>query len=174
MAKTKGSSRVNGKNGENIWLEDDLLRYKTSGSVEHMPVEVVESLYVANTEEAREAVNKTDLVPHGAWTKEMPSTGGKSMFLVVKGRANVWVMEITKSQVPHASSFVDSVKPADKDDENRLRIPNRAINTPLGALFTVGSIVCIFVAVFAVYTFRQPLIALLAAAAAIAMYINIK
>ncbi len=174
MAKDKAYSRVNGRNGENMSLEGDELNFRVANKVERMPKEVVNYISVVNTGDARELVRTCDLVPYGAWTEEMPSTGGKSMFLVVKGRASIWVMEITKSQVPNASSFCEVVMPREKDDENKRLIPNRAINTPLGAVFTIGSIVCLILAVFLVFTMEQPLLGLIAAGASIAMYINVK
>ena len=174
VAKAKGARRVIGRNGESMQLDGEDLCFKTANKVERIPLEVLSDISICNTEEAREAVTTEDLVPYGAWTKDMPSVGGKSVFVVARGRASLWVMEINKSQVPNASAFVDNVRPADEDDENKFRIPNRAINTPLGAVFTIGTIVCVLAAIFLVYTFNQPVWALLAAAAAIAMYINIK
>lgn len=173
MAK-KVSRRVNGRHGESMSLEGDELSFKTGGKTEHMAKEVVSDISVVNTEEAREIVNTTDMVMHGTWTNEMPTTGGNSMFLAVKGRAHCWVMEITKAQVPNAATFCETVLPREKDDEDRFKIPNRVINTPLGAVFTVGSIACVILAIFALYTFEQPIITLILAIAAIVMYINIK
>lgn len=174
MASAKGSSRVIGRHGETMSVEGEELCFKTGGKTNKMPLEAVASISIENTEGAREAVTTEDLVPYGAWTEEMPSVGGKSVFVVVKGRASLWVMEITKNQVPNASSFVDRVRPQQDDGESKLRIPNRVINTPLGALFTVGSIVCVILAVFLVYTWQLPILGLVAAVAAILMYINIK
>lgn len=173
MAKGSASRRVNGKNGETMWVEEDELCFKTGGFVERMPKEVVTYMSIVNTEDARRCVKESDLILHGAWTKETPSVGGRSAFLVVKGRAHCWVMEITKNQVPNASSFVDGIMPK-PDDEDKLRIPNRVINTPLGGLFTIGSILCVLLAVSLVFTFEQPILGLIAAAAAIAMFVNIK
>lgn len=177
MAKTKtknkGAVRVIGRNGESMQVEGDELCFSTKNMVERMPLEVLSDLYICNTEEAREAVTTEELIPYGVWTKEMPSVGGKSVFLVAKGRVSLWVMEINKSQVPNASSFVDNLNPR-KDDDNKLRIPNRVINTPLGAAFTVGSIACAFLAIFSLYSFGQPILALVFAIAAIVMFFNIK
>lgn len=173
MANAKGASRVIGRNGENMWVEDDELCFKTGGSVERMATDVLANMEILNVEEAREAVNTAEKVPHGAWVKNMTSSGGKTMYLVATGRANLWVMEINKSQVPNASAFVSRLVPED-EDKNSLRIPNRVINTPLGGLFTVGSIVCLILAVFAVYNFQQPLIGLALAGASIAMYNNVR
>ena len=175
VAKSKGARRVIGRNGENMQIDGEDICFKTDNKVERIPLEALSDIEICNTEQARNAVTTEDLVPYGRWTKEMPSVGGKSVFLVVRGPASLWVMEINKSQVPNASAFVDGVRPTDEnEDENKLRIPNRAINTPLGAVFTVGTIACIVVAIFLVYSFKQPLWGLLAAAAAIVMYINIK
>lgn len=173
MAKGSASKRVNGRNGETMWLEEDELCFKAGGSVERMPKEVVSYMSIVNTEDARSLVKESDLILHGAWTKDMPSVGGKSVFLVVKGRAHCWVMEISKNQVPNASSFVDGIMPK-QEDEDRLRIPNRVINTPLGGLFTIGSIVCVILAIFLVYSFEQPILGLIAAVAAIVMFVNVK
>ena len=174
MAKGTASKRVIGRNGEHVLLEGDELSFKTGGGVEHMAVEVVTYAAIVNTEQARELVNTSDLVPHGAWTKEMGSTAGKSVFLVIKGRAHMWVMEITKNQVPNASSFVEGIAPKDEEGKNPLAIPNRVINTPLGGLFAIGSIVCLILATFLVFSWDQPLLGLLAAAASIFMYIHVK
>ena len=175
-AKAKDSVRVIGRNGESMYIEDEELCFKTANKVQSMPLEVVRDIGILNAEEARESVRTEDLVPYGKWTGEMPSTGGNTAFLAVRGRASLWVMEINKSQVPNASGFANRVKPKpkDEDDESRLWVPNRAINTPLGALFTIGSILCVLLAIFLVFSFQQPLLGLLAAAAAIIMFIKIK
>lgn len=159
-----------------MWLEeDDMVCFRTGGSTERLAKESISSLRILNTEEARDLVGGTDLKPYGAWTKKMPSTGGKSMFLVAEGRVSLWVMEINRSQVPNASQFVQRVIPPEKmDDEGRLWIPNRAINTPLGGLFTIGSIVCVILAVFVVFNWQMPLLGLVLCAAAIAMFVNVK
>jgi hypothetical protein len=175
MASAKGPSRVNGKNGEYMSIEKDQLCFKTGGEVRQMPLESVAGMDIANAEDARNAVTTEDLVPYGAWTAEMPSVGGKSVFVLTRGRSSLWVMEINKSQVPNASSFVSRALPKDgKDDEDRFRIPNRVINTPLGGLFTIGSIACLFLAIFLVFTWNQPILGLIAAVAAVVMYFNIK
>ena len=176
MAKAKGSVRVTGRKNESMYIEDEELCFKTANKVQRMPLEGVRDISILNVEEARESVKTEDLVPYGAWTEEMPSTGGNSAFLVVRGRASLWVMEITKSQVPNASKFVNRVKPkpTEEEDERRLWVPNRAINTPLGGLFTIGSIVCVLLAIFMVFSFQQPVLGLLFAGAAIAMFVNIK
>jgi hypothetical protein len=175
MASAKGPSRVNGKNGEYMSIEKDQLCFKTGGEVRQMPLESVAGMDIANAEDARNAVTTEDLVPYGAWTAEMPSVGGKSVFVLTRGRSSLWVMEINKSQVPNASSFVSRALPKDgKDDEDRFRIPNRVINTPLGGLFTIGSIACLFLAIFLVFTWNQPILGLISAVAAVVMYFNIK
>lgn len=175
MAGAKGSTRINGRNGEYMSLDGDQICFKTGGEVRKMPLEAVADMEIVNTEDARNAVTTEDLVPYGAWTAEMPSVAGKSVFVVTRGRASLWVMEINKSQVPNASSFVSRVLPSDDgEDENRFRIPNRVINTPLGGLFTIGSIACLFLAIFFVFSWNQPILGLIAAAAAIVMYFNIK
>lgn len=173
MAKGKAASRVNGRNGENMYVEGDELCFKTKGEVCRMPLEVLTSIEIANAEQAREAVKGEDLVPYGAWCEEMPAVGGKSVFVLARGRASLWVMEITKNQVPNASSFVNDINP-NSDEDDSLRIPNRVINTPLGGLFTVGSIVCILLAIFCVFSWNQPVIGLILAVAAIIMYLRIK
>lgn len=170
----KVSRRVNGRKGEVITLEGDELSFKTGGTTEHMASEVVTRADVVNTEEARDIVKTTDMIMHGAWTAETPSTGGSSMFLVVMGRAHCWVMEITKAQVPNAATFAETLLPREKNDEDALKIPNRVINTPLGAVFTIGSIACLLLAVFLIFTYQQALLGLIAAAASIAMFLNIK
>lgn len=172
MAK-KESHRVNGRHGEVITLEGDELSFKTGGKSELMAKEVVSYINVVNTEEAREIATTSDMVLHGAWTQEMPATGGNYMFLVAKGRAHCWIMEITKAQVPNAAAFCETVMPREKG-ENDLSIPNRVINTPLGGLFTIGSIACTVLAIFCVYSFNQPILALVLAIASIVMFINVK
>lgn len=174
MASNKSATRVNGKNGEYLRLNDDELCFHTRGKVERMPVASLTFLSVTNTEEARDAVNKTDLVPHGAWTEKMPSSGGKSAYLVAKGRVSCWVMEISKAQVPNAQSFVQGIRPSFESDEDKFLIPNRAINTPLGGVFTIGSILCVFLAIFFVFNLQMPILGIVVAIAAILMFVNVK
>lgn len=166
--------RINGRNGERIYVEGEDICFKTGGSVEKIPLEVLAGIELTNTEQARAAVNGEDLVPHGAWCEEMPSVGGKSVFVVVRGRASLWVMEINKSQIPNARQFIKDVKPSEEDDESKLWVPNRAINTPLGAVFTIGTIVGILLAIFCVFSWNQPLIGLIIAVGVILMFVNIK
>ncbi|MDO4538408.1 MAG: hypothetical protein Q4B54_09630 [Coriobacteriales bacterium] len=172
MAKKAG--RINGRHGEYISLSDEQLTFHSGAKSEKMPIAALMDIYISNPEEARKEVSGSNRYVHGQWTAEMPAVGGKSMFVVVADAKNLWVMEINKNQVPNASSFVADVKPANEDDKDRKTVPGRAIDTPMGALFTIGSIASVFVAFFLVYQFQQPILAIIVAIAGVLMYFNIK
>lgn len=169
----KESVRINGKSNESMWVTDDELCFRTGGKVLKMTRDTLRYLAIDNAEDARAVVSESDLVPYGAWTEGLSSSKGKSVFVVAKDDTSCWVMEISKNQQPTAQSFVKGAcPPGEKKDE--VTIPGRVIDTPLGGLFTVGTIVCVFLAVFLVFTFDQPLLGLIAAVAAIVMWANIK
>ena len=165
----KKTSRVNGRNGESMWMADGELCFRTNNKVQRMPLTKLDSIAIMNVESARELVGASDYVPYGAWTNEMPSSGGKTLYLTATNNEACWVMEINKSQVPNAQDFVgliDSSALENLGDD----IPTKAITTPLGGLFVIGEIVCILGAVFVLYVFAQPVIAILLLAAACLMF----
>lgn len=172
----KGTTRVNGKNGESMWVTDDELCFRVGGKVRKIARESLVYLAVDNNEDARKAVTQTELVPYGAWTEEMPSSKGKSAFLVVADDESCWVMEINKSQLDGAQEFVQGVgfESADAKKDREQVVIGRAIDTPLGGLFTILSIACVFVAAFLVFAFEQPALGLVVAVAGLVMHFLIK
>ena len=171
----KGTTRVNGKNGESMWVTDDEICFRTGGKVQKIALGNLSSLAVENNEDARKLVVDTELVPYGAWTEDMPSTKGKSAFLVATSDDRCWVMEMNKSQLPTAQEFVRNVAPEGEDALKRQKVvAGRAIDTPLGGLFTILSILCVFAAILLVFTLNQPLIGLIVAIAGLVMYFLIK
>jgi hypothetical protein len=174
MANGKSSMRVNGRNGESMWVDDELLSFRTGGKVETMPLEGVSLAKLVNVEEARSILSSTELIPHGAWTQKTESSGKKTAYVMIQGRANCWIMEVTDSQRPNAYGFVTSIKPQDDEDKGEGYIPGRVINTPLGALFTIGSIACVFGAYFLVFQFELPIPGIIVAMAGLIMFFNIK
>lgn len=175
MANDKSATRVNGRNGEVMWVEEDVLSFRTGGAVESMPAQNLTELAIVDAQTARDLVKKTELVPYGAWTKHTEGSNGKTAYLVAKGRVSMWIMEITKSQVPNADSFIKKIRPSFMpEDEKAGYIPGRVINTPLGALFTVGSIACVLGASFLVFEFQQPIAAIIVGIIGLAMFFNIK
>jgi|GEM_PF-3771907 len=174
MANEKSSKRVNGRNGETMWVDDEVLSFKTSGTVETMPLESVSFAALVNAEKARELLMTTELVPHGVWTQKMETSNKKTAYVVIQGRVSCWVMEITKNQTPNAYSFVNGVRPQEEEEKGEGYIPGRVINTPLGALFTILSIVSVFAAYFLVFQFHSPLAGIIVAMAGLIMFFNIK
>lgn len=171
----KGTSRVNGKSGESMWVADDEMCFRTGGKVQKMALGDLTALEINNNEEARELVVNTELVPYGTWTEGMPSSKGKTLCLVAQDDERCWVMEINKSQLPAAQGFVHGVAPmSGLDAKEEKVVEGRAIDTPLGGLFTILSILCIFLAVFLVFAFNQPLLGLIVAIAALVMHFLIK
>ena len=167
------NSRVNGKGGESMWIADGEFCFRTNNKVQRIPADSVSFIDILNVEEARKLVNSTELVPYGVWTNEMKSSSGKTMFLAATNDECCWVMEIAKSQVPNAGEFVRNFAPAIEEKE-RAKVPTRAINTPLGGLLTIGEIVCLLGAVFALYNFQQPIIAIVLSVAAAVMFFFVK
>lgn len=170
----KESVRINGKSNESLWVTEDELCFRTGGKVLKISRPELRYLAIDNAEDARRAVSESDLVPYGAWTEELSSSKGKSVYVVAKDDASCWVMEISKNQLPTAQSFVKGARPETEEEEDEQVIPGRVIDTPLGGLFTIGSIVCVLLAVFLVFTLDQPLLGLIVAVAAIVMWANVK
>ena len=168
----KNVARVNGRNGESMWRENDSISFKSNNVVHTLEVGDFTSFDILNVEDARKAVEYAGEDAVGAWTKEAGSTKGKSSLLVGTGKHVCWVMEITKNQAPNAISFARSVCPSDSEElEYKVYA---AIQTPKGALFTVGSIGCAIGAYFALGTFGQPIVALILAGLCIYMFVHIK
>ncbi len=172
MAKTV--MRVNGKNGENMSIEDGVVRFKSENVVYDKDVEDFSSFDIINVEEARELVDaKRDVV--GLWTKDTQSTKGKTSLLVGAGKGFCWVMEINKTQSQNAISLARSICPSASEEDEELEYKlYAAIQTPKGALFTVGSIGCALGAYFVLGNLQQPLIALVLAGLSIFMFVNVK
>lgn len=171
----KGATRVNGKGNESMWVSDEDLCFRVGGKVRKIPLDSLVALSLENVEEARALVTKTELVPYGSWTEGMASSKGKSLFVVARDNESLWVMEINKSQLPTAQEFVRGVTPQSAEDAKIEKIvAGRAIDTPLGGVFTILSIVCVFAAVLLVFTLNQPLIGLIVAIAGLVMHFLIK
>lgn len=172
----KGTTRVNGKHGESMWVTDEDLCFRTGGKVRKIALGDLSYLSIDNAEDTRRMVTQTELVPYGAWTDAMPSTKGRSVFLVAQDSQSCFVMETAKSQLPTAQNFVlDNVPDSeDKKDQYDKIVPGRAIDTPLGGVFTILSVLCVIAATFLVFSFEQPVLALIVAIAGLVMHFLIK
>lgn len=168
----KSVARVNGRNGESMWSSDGELHFRTGGKARTMSQGDIQKIDLTNVEEARKLVTDTELVPYGEWTKEMPSPKSKSDYVVVFNSDSCWVMEISRSQATNALNFVKSVQPESvKPEEYKLYA---AIQTPLGGILTIGTIVCILTAIYFIFSARMAIPGILFAIAAIVMFINVK
>ena len=131
------------------------------------------SLVISNAEDARAAADDPKLVPCGKWTEGDRSEESGCHYLIAKNKSECWVMEIAQAQISNARSFVQRYKPA-KDKSEGHGVPTRASNTPLGALFTIGSIACVLLAIFLVFSFQQPIAGLVVAIIGVVMWVNVK
>jgi hypothetical protein len=156
-----------------MWADDVELSFRTGNKTLKISRPELKTLVLTNAEDARAALDDSHALPYGSWTEGDRSGGGGYSYLVASNKDVCWVMEITQAQVPSARSFVQHNKPT-KDKSEGHDVPTRAINTPLGALFTVGSIVCVFAAIALVFFFQQPIIGIIVAIAATVMWFNIK
>ena len=171
----KGATRVNGKNNESMWVTDEDLCFRVGSKARKIPLSSLAALSLENVEEARKLVTETELVPYGSWTENMPSSNGKTLYVVARDDESLWVMEINKSQLPTAQDFVHDIAPQSEEDAKREKIvAGRVIDTPLGAVFTILSIVCVIAAIFLVFSLEQPLIGLIVAIAGLVMHFLIK
>jgi hypothetical protein len=169
----KNVSRVNGRGGESMWCDGEELSFRTGGRVQRMPVGEIRTIDISNAEDARALVQETELVPYGAWTEEMPTAKGKSDFVVATSDDSCWVMEINKNQSPNALSFVRGIKPVEKPKAEDFKL-YAAIQTPLGAVFAVGSIVCVCLAIYFIFSAQMAIPGIIAAIAAIVMFVRVK
>ena len=169
----KSVSRVNGRNGESMWFEGDTVQFKSGNETHTAAKDDFDRFDILTAEDARKAVKEAREDALGAWAKDMPPTKGKTSFLVGTGKRLCWVMEVTKSQSPNALAFARRIcEPAEEDvPEFKLYA---AIQTPKGALFTVGSIGCALAAYFVLGQAQQPIVALILAGLSIFMFVNIK
>lgn len=172
MAKT--ATRVNGRNNETMWVDRDELCFRSAGEVHRMSLAKLLTIGIKNIEVARAAAEDTEREPVGVWVTDMSSSGGKTDFLVVTDSESCWIMEINKSQAPNALQFVQGIRPYSEKELKEEKKEYAAVQTPLGAAFTLGSIICVFGAMFCVWTLELPLVGLALAAAAIVMFVNIK
>lgn len=170
----KNVMRVNGRHGESMSLEDGTVRFRSQNVTHQMKADEFRRFDIVSVEEAREAIEGTEEVA-GAWCDQTPATKGKSLLLLGSGRGFCWVMEITKNQGSNAIAFARNVCPAQSEEEEELEYKlYAAIQTPKGALFTVGSIACAFGAYYAVGVAQQPIVALILAGLCIFMFVNVK
>lgn len=170
MAKTV--TRVNGRGGESMWCEDDKVCFKSGNTVHTEKREDFEFFDVVNVEKAREKVGEArDVV--GAWTEAMEGTKGKTVLLAGGGRGFCWVMETNKNQSPSAIGFAREICAAEEEEDLEYKL-YAAIQTPKGAVFTIGSIGCTLGAYFVLSNFQNPIVALILAGLAIFMFVNIK
>lgn len=172
MHMANNEMRVNGRHGESMWLEGDEVCFKSANTVHRLDKGAITTFDVMNVEDARKAVAEASEVA-GTWTDDMPSTKGKSILLVACSKDLCWVMEATKSQSSNAIGFVREICPVVEDDEPEYKL-YAAIQTPKGALFTVGSIACVFAAFYTLSVLEMPIITLVLAGLGIFMFINIK
>lgn len=170
----KNVLRVNGRNGESMWLENDKVFFRSENVTHELEVDDFTRFAILNVEEARAEVEAIK-DPVGVWCDETPSTKGKSLLLTGVGKRHCWVMEVTKSQGPNAIAFAKEICPVETEEKEELQYRlYAAIQTPKGALFTVGSIVCAFAAYYFVGIQEQPVIGLICAGASIFMFVNVK
>ena len=171
----KQVTRINGKSGEVMEVADGAVSFRTGGTTHRMDADKVAVMEVMNAEDARAFVGESPQDTFGLWAyNKMPSSKGKSVYVVARDTTQRWVMEISKNQAPNAVRFCFSIVPKSKEEEEEEIKLYAAIQTPLGAVFTVGSIACVLGAYAAVSVFEQPIVALVLAAAAIYMFIKIK
>ena len=170
----KNATRVNGRHGERMWLEDGIVRFKSQNETYEFPIGEFERFDILNVEEARGLVEQSrDLA--GEWTKEQKSPNAKSLLLVGAGRGFCWVMEVTKSQGPTAISFARGICPSgSKEEEAREYKLYAAIQTPRGGLCAVGSIACAFLAYYFVGIAKIAIVGLLCAALSIFLFTRVK
>ncbi len=163
--------RVNGRHGEYMWVEENEVCFKSGNAVHRLDKDAIVAFDIRNVEDARKAVmDATEVV--GSWTDDMPSTNGKSVLLVGCGKDVCWVMEMTKSQRSNAIGFAREICPVvEEEPEYKLYA---AIQTPKGALFTVGSIACVFGSFYTLSELQMPIVTLILAGLGIFMFINIK
>ena len=125
-------------------------------------------------EEARAEV-ESSAEAVGKWCEEKRGGKGKTLLLVGATKRQCWVMEVTKSQGPNAVAFAKEICPAESGEEEELEYKlYAAIQTPKGALFTVGSIACALGAYYFLGQEQQPIIALVLAGLSIFMFVNVK
>ena len=169
----KNVQRVNGRNGESMWVDGEDLSFRTGGKVRHMPLHDVRSIDISNAEDAKALVENTELVPFGFWTEEMPSAKGRADYVMVTSDENCWVMEVSKTQSPNALTFVRGIKPVEKASADDYKLYS-AIQTPLGGVFAIGSIVCVGLAVYLIFTAELAIPGILVAIAGIVMFLKVK
>ena len=171
----KQVSRVKGKGSEVMELADGKVVFRTAGHAYTMDADKVAVMQVMNGEDARAFVEESPSDVLGLWAYNgMPSAKGKNVYLVCRDTVKRWIMEVSKSQAPNAVRLAQTVCPKSKEEEEEEIKLYAAIQTPRGALFTVGSIACVIGASFALGNFQQPLIALVLAGAAIFMFLKIE
>lgn len=169
----RGVARVNGRNGESMWKDGEELSFRTGGKVRKMGFDRLRTLRITNAEEARTEVCETELVPVGCWTDEMPASKGKFDYLLATSDDECWVMEVAKSQERNAQSFVEGIRPREKATADDYKLYT-AIQTPLGGVFAIGSIVCVLLAIYFVFTLQMSIVGILFGVAAIVMFVNVK
>ena len=169
----KKVSRVIGRNGESMWMDDDVVHFK-SGNVDYeADSSSFDRFVVMNVEDARKVAKKAGDDAVGIWSTKDQSSNGKTSLLVGTGKGILWIMEVTKNQAPNAATFAHAVCPSNEEDEPEYKL-YAAIQTPKGALFTVGSIACAIAAYFVLERAQMPLLVLVLAGLSIFMFVNIK
>lgn len=163
-------TRVNGKRGESMWSDGTTLFYRAGGETHEVAVDAVDTFAALTLEEAREVVGSTEHRVYGAWTRDMPSSGGKTQALVMTGDGQCWAMEFAKSQLTGAHKFARRIKPKEEEEEEEIKI-YPAIQTPMGGLMAIGSILCVVAASFSVFLFEQPVVGIILAVAAVVMWV---
>ena len=171
----KEVTRVNGKGGEVMEVSGGVVSFRTGGTAHKMDADKVAVMEVMNAEDARAFVEESPQDTFGLWAyNKMPSSKGKNVYVVARDTVQRWVMEISKNQAPNAVRFCRSIVPKSKKEEEEEIKLYAAIQTPLGAVFTIGSIACVLGAYAAVSVWEQPIAALVLAVAAIIMFVKIK
>lgn len=168
----KNAKRVNGRHGECMWVEDALVRFKTSGETYELPIDEFEGFGIMNVADARARIEASRDVM-GSWTHHQRRSNAKTLILVGYGVDFCCVMEVTKSQGPSALSFARGICPSGtKEEEQEEYKLYAAVQTPRGGMCVIGTIACALLAYYFVGVARLAIPGLICAALSIFLFIK--
>lgn len=171
----KEVSRVNGKAGESMMIDNNVVSFRSGGTTHTMELGRIKVMEVRNAEEAKAFVNEAPNDSVGLWAYNgCKSAGGKCLYIVGRDTEQRWAMEVNKSQANNALAFCNRVIPKTKEEQEEDIKLYAAIQTPLGGLAAIGEIVCILGSYFATVNFQQPLLGLILAGLAIFLFFKAK